>query len=260
MNLVVTDNFKHYMNQIEQIPLLTTEEEFSYATDYFNTKNSQSAKILIESNLRYVVKLAYNYKNYNMPKMDLIQEGNIGLMLALKKYNPYREVRFVHYASFWIKAYIQKYIMNNWSLLKIGTNAKSIKCFFNTDKQLEQLNQDDSFVYEFRERMKSDLSLNEINDLGIELLEELESNLPSQENLLIEYEHQTNLTNQVRCAINKLNERDQYILQHRILNDEKKTFKEISEELNISKERVRQLEEKILGNLKKELGEINGNS
>jgi RNA polymerase sigma-32 factor len=257
MNLVQYDNFNLYINEVNKIPFLTPEEEFQYAVDYFENKNYDSAKKIVQSNLKFVVKVAQGYTGYDMPTLDLIQEGNIGLLTAVRKFDPYRNTGFRTYAAWWIESYIKKYVMDNWSMFKMSTDDKARKYFFNTNKKLESI-QDATFIKEVKTRMKQELSLHTEDEFGEEIINHLKCDLPNPEALMIEYQNQSNIKDAVQVAISKLNERDQYIIEHRIM-DNTKERKEVATELGISTERVRQLEERIMRRLRNELTECNLN-
>ena len=127
---VVADSLTLYLAEIRKFPVLSDEEEHRLAVRFFEDKDLESAHALITSNLRFVVKVAYEYRHYGMKMLDLIQEGNIGLMMAVRKFDPYKGIRLISYAVWWIKAYIQNHIISAWSLLKIGTTQAQRKLFF----------------------------------------------------------------------------------------------------------------------------------
>jgi len=126
---VVADSLTLYLAEIRQFRILTEDEERFHAERLFEEKNLESAHTLITSNLRYVVKVANEYRHYGLKMLDLIQEGNIGLMIAVRKFNPYKGVRLISYAVWWIRAYIQNYVLSAWSLVKIGTTQAQRKLF-----------------------------------------------------------------------------------------------------------------------------------
>jgi len=131
---VVKNSLETYLVQINQFPLLSQEEEFELAVKYRKYNDIQAAQKLVTSNLRFVVKVALEYKSYGVKLLDLIQEGNIGLMMAVKKFNPYKGYRFISYAIWWIRAYIQNFIIKTWSLVKIGTTQAQKKLFYKIGK------------------------------------------------------------------------------------------------------------------------------
>jgi len=130
----VKDSLESYLIKINQFPLLTPEEEFGLAVKYRKYNDTEAAHKLTTSNLRFVVKVALEYKTYGVKLADLIQEGNIGLMMAVKKFNPYKGYRLISYAVWWIRAYIQNYIIKTWSLVKIGTTQAQKKLFYKIGK------------------------------------------------------------------------------------------------------------------------------
>ena len=136
------NSLESYLTQINQFPLLTQEEEFELAAKYRKPNDIEAAHKLITSNLRFVVKVAFEYKSYGVKLLDLIQEGNIGLMMAVKKFNPYKGYRFISYAIWWIRAYIQNFIIKTWSLVKIGTTQAQKKLFYKIGKVRKALESD----------------------------------------------------------------------------------------------------------------------
>lgn len=131
---VVKDSLESYLEKINLFPLLTREEEFQLATSYRNNNDVEAANKLVTSNLRFVVKMALEYKAYGVKLADLIQEGNIGLMIAVKRFDPDRGYRFITYAVWWIRAYIQNFIIKSWSLVKIGTTQSEKKLFYKSER------------------------------------------------------------------------------------------------------------------------------
>ena len=190
-----------YLAQINQFPLLTRDEEFKLAVKYRKYNDIESAQQLITANLRFVVKVAFEYKSYGVKLQDLIQEGNIGLMMAVKKFNPYKGYRFISYAIWWIRAYIQNFIIKTWSLVKIGTTQAQKKLFYKIgkvrkalesdgprEKKYERLAKDldvaKEDIIEMEQRMAArDLSLDAPFDEGQELthLDLLREDSPNQE-------------------------------------------------------------------------------
>ncbi|PLX98805.1 MAG: RNA polymerase sigma factor RpoH [Desulfuromonas sp.] len=265
----MTDSFEHYMNQINQFEILDREQEFSLAKKYQSDSDLDAAHQLICANLRFVVKIANEYRQYGMRMQDLVQEGNIGLMLAVRKFDPDRGIRLISYAVWWIRAYIHNFIIRSWSLVKIGTTQAQKKLFFKlnqTRKKLKQLTGSDTNqlvaselnlrendVAEMSVRMMArdasiDVELFEGNDytLGDSLADERSS----QEDLLLEKEQSDLLSRQVRTAMQSLNEREQKIIRERILNEENRTLQDLADDLGVSRERVRQIEQNALRKLK----------
>ena len=269
---VVTDSLRLYMNEIRKFPLLTEEDEYRYAVSFFEDKQLAAAHTLITSNLRFVVKVAYEFRHYGLKMLDLIQEGNIGLMMAVRKFNPYKGVRLISYAVWWIKAYIQNHIISSWSLLKIGTTQAQRKLFFKlrqarnalvgtdfeTDDALtaaESLRVSEQEFSEMEQRMLGDCSLNaEIpGSDGATALESLADDRLNQEELLVSLQENQNLQQKVADVVSQLNEKEQYIIAQRITADEPMTLQEIASHFSISRERVRQIEEGALRKTKQAL-------
>ncbi|APG28614.1 RNA polymerase subunit sigma-70 [Syntrophotalea acetylenivorans] len=269
---VVTDTLDLYIAQIKKFDLLSREEEYRLATSYKNHGNRQSAHRLICANLRFVVKIAHEYRGYGLKTLDLIQEGNIGMMMALRKFDPERGLKFITYAVWWIRAYINNFIMKNWSLVKIGTTQAQKKLFFKlnqTRRALRRLTgreepQDiaselavrDNEVEEMALRMAArdaslDLKLTEGSDYT--LLDSLADERENQETLLLEQEETQVLSNQVEDALAVLKERERHIIQQRILCDTPQTLQELADHYSVSRERIRQIEKAALEKLKGKL-------
>lgn len=262
VNVTTISDLQWYKNEIEKYPMLSEEEEHSLAVKYRDTNDLEAAQTLVLSNLRYVVKVANEYVRYNLPLIDLIQEGNIGLMRAVKKFDPYRAgtkgtyMRVVQYATAWIRHYIHEFIINSWSLLKIGTKPEFKQLFFNTQKQIDSGKFREVDCNEMLVRMQRDRSLNEVveGSDGILLQDTLVCDNILPDNMLIEYEEQSNTYKEVHDAIAELNEREQYLVKVRFMSDDKLTLQDIADEWGISRERVRQIEENVKKKLIKILG------
>ncbi|OGP74245.1 MAG: RNA polymerase subunit sigma-70 [Deltaproteobacteria bacterium RBG_16_49_23] len=271
---VVKNSLDTYLAQINKFPLLTPEEEFDLAEKYYRNHNDiNAAHRLITSNLRFVVKVALEYKSYGVKLLDLIQEGNIGLMMAVKKFNPHKGYRFISYAIWWIRAYMQNFIIKTWSLVKIGTTQAQKKLFYKigkvrkalesnreNEKKYELLAKDldvpKEDIIEMEQRMASrDLSLDAPFDEGKELthLDLLQEESPNQEELLAQEEEKGIREVEVRKALKRLNEKEVFIIKNRIMSDEPLTLQEIGTHLKLSRERVRQIESEALKKLKKEM-------
>lgn len=268
--LVEVDTLQRYMREINRYPLLQPEEEKRLATLYAETGERDLAYKLITANLRLVVKIAMDFQKYWMRNLlDLIQEGNIGLMQAIKKFDPYRGIKLSYYASFWIKAYILKFIMDNWKLVKIGTTQAQRKLFFSLKKEKERLraqgfeadpklistrlNVKESEVIEMDQRLGSwEFSLdsplkNDSEELHINFLTSgdtaADEHLAREEMRHIFHER----LDRFRQTL-KDNEKD--ILDRRLLAESPLTLQEIGARHNISRERVRQIEERLLKKLR----------
>lgn len=270
---VVADSLRLYLSEIRRFPLLNEDQEHKFAVAFFESKDLAAAHTLITSNLRFVVKVAYEFRHYGLKMLDLIQEGNIGLMMAVKKYNPYKGIRLISYAVWWIKAYIQNHIISSWSLLKIGTTQAQRKLFFklrqaknaissfgNSDisdvkSAAHSLDVTEQQFSEMEQRMLGDCSLNsEIpGSDGITALETLADDRQNQEELLSEKQEDLNLQQMVANIVNRLNEKERFIIENRITADEPMTLQEIASHFSISRERVRQIEEGALRKAKQAL-------
>lgn len=260
-------NLARYLHSIQQFPMLSYEEEFSLAQEYVKTKDPKISYRLITSHLRLVVKIVAQFKGYGLPIADLIAEGNMGLLTAIEKFNPHKGFRFSTYAMWWIKASIQKYILNSWSLVKIGTTAAQKKLFFNlrrikdkmnlmNDAQMSNQIIDDiaqcldvsaKEVVSMNERMKAhDGSLNAVvqneGDKGHEWMDFIADGKPNQEELLSRCEKNKWRKQQFASSLKCLNDRERDILFKRRMEEKAVTLEELSQTYHISKERVRQIE------------------
>ena len=262
----VTGTLDLYISEINRFPLLTADEEFKLAVQLKKYNNVEAAEKLIVSNLRFVVKIAHEYRSYGFGLSDLIQEGNVGLIHAVKKFDPYKGYRLISYAVWWIRAYIQNYLIKSWSLVKIGTTQAQRKLFFKlsqTKKELETLSKKNpefgeiatslgvkgSEVAEMDLRMGSrDVSLNEfINDDGDSShIDFLTYKGEDQESSLIKNEEMSLAQRDIAGALTNLSERESYIILNRIMSDDPKTLQEIGTKYNISRERARQIEKQAL--------------
>jgi RNA polymerase sigma-32 factor len=270
---VVKNSLQSYLIQINQVPLLTQEEEFQLAVTYRKYNDLKSAQKLITSNLRFVVKVAFEYKSYDVKLLDLVQEGNIGLMMAVKKFDPYKGYRFISYAIWWIRAYIQNFIIKSWSLVKIGTTQAQKKLFYKIGKVRKALESEGdsekkyellaknldvakSDIIEMEQRMSSrDFSLDAPFDEDHELthLDLLQENSLNQEEALVREEEKEIREREVVNAMKRLNEKEVYVIKNRIMADSPLTLQEIGNHLKLSRERVRQIESEALKKLKKEI-------
>ncbi len=271
---VVKNSLETYLVQINQFPLLNQEEEFKLAVRYRKYNDIEAAHKLITSNLRFVVKVAFEYKSYGVKILDLIQEGNIGLMMAVKKFNPYKGYRFISYAIWWIRAYIQNFIIKTWSLVKIGTTQAQKKLFYKigkvrkaleangeSEKKYELLARDldvtKEDIVQMEQRMSSrDLSLDAPFDESQELthLELLKEESLNQEEAIAQEEEKKIREHEVQNAMKRLNEKEVYVLQNRIMAEDPLTLQQIGDHLKLSRERVRQIESEALKKLKREFG------
>ena len=268
-------NATKYLQRMKQFPILSAEEEYDLTKKYFLNKDERIANKIITSHLRLVVKIVKGYRGYGLPADEMISEGSLGLLVALKKFNPDKGFRFSTYALWWIKAYVQKYILNSWSLVKIGTTAAQKKLFFNLRKIKNQLNLmddknlDDNTIKKIASSLSvkpielkemydrisfHDRSLNIIlnNDSGdgIEFMDLIADKTPNQEELFANRETYIYRKELFNKAINILNPREKDILFKRRLSYSPDTLEELSGVYHISKERVRQIELNSIRKLK----------
>ncbi len=271
-DLVPYDALSAYLREIRRFERLTKEEETALAIKYFNEKDMEAAYKLISSNLWLVVKIARDYERAARSVLDLIQEGNIGLMEAVKNFDPFRSVRFPSYAVWWIKAYIVRYVIANWRLVKIGTTQAQRKLFFNLKKEKERLEREgfypapklladslqvkESEIIEMEQRLSgSDLSVD--TPLNADDESNLLSILPGQESNaedILASKEMKELIDQSMDAFEKtLNENEKVIFRERMLSEDKVTLQDVAVRLDLSRERIRQIENKIRDKLKEYL-------
>jgi len=267
---VVTDTLDLYIADINRFPILPAEEEFKLAVRFKKNNDMEAAEKLVTSNLRFVVKIAYEYKNYRVKLIDLIQEGNIGLMHAVKKFDPYKGYRLISYAVWWIRAYIQNFVIKSWSLVKVGTTQAQRKLFFKlgqTKKKLQGLSEKnpefkdiaDMLNVKEREIEEMDLRLTNrdvsldasVNNEGESMyIDYLVHDGESQEKSLIKKEETALVKKNIAGALANLNQRESYIVRHRIMADKPETLQEIGNRFNVTRERTRQIEKEALKKLR----------
>ena len=256
-----------YLREIRRFPILTKEEEFQLAKDWFDHGDVDSAHKLVTSHLRLVAKIAMGYRGYGLPVSELISEGNIGMMQAVKRFDPDRGFRLATYAMWWIRAAIQEYILHSWSLVKIGTTAAQKKLFFNLRKLKRQLkaidegdlppetvatiadrlNVPEHEVINMNRRLAApDHSLNAPlradGENDAEWQDSLEDPTPNQEVEITEADELSHQRRMLESAMSELNERERHIFTQRRLIEEPMTLEELSQIYKISRERVRQIE------------------
>lgn len=268
----LSDGLSHYLEAIQKYPLLTKEEELKIAQRYVESRDPKDAEILVTSNLRFVVKVAAEYSQFGSKLIDLIQEGNVGLMHAVKEYNPYKGARLITYAVWWIKGYIQDYLMKQHSMVKIGTTHNQRKLFYNLEKEKakidrmgmeptvkllsDRLGVPERDVELMEKRMSGkDVSLNQpVGDDGSSSLLDFE---PSKDvdvtEQLIANESVAQLNMVLDNLKDKFSEKEMYILENRLLKDEPMKLQEIGTEWGVSREAVRQMEARLLKKIKKEM-------
>jgi RNA polymerase sigma-32 factor len=265
------DSFDLYQQQVQAIPLLTEEEEIGLATKLHEENDLTAARQLIMSHLRLVIKIARSYSGYGLNQADLVQEGNIGLMKAVKRFDPSRGVRLVSFAIYWIKAEIQEFVVRNWRLVKTATTKAQRKLFFNLrsmKKTLQPLKQDE--IKEIAKELnvkEADVKEMEYRFNGNEIALDYQDDDNDDEifrpisylkdenadplKQLISKESESNSISALTNAIKSIDERSRYVLESRWLNEEKsKTLHELADELGVSAERIRQIEQNALKKLK----------
>ena len=268
MSLLSPDNnLGRYLDQIKKFPMLAAEDEYNLAKDWLEKNNTKSAHKLVTSHLRLVAKIAMGYRGYGLPVADLIAEGNIGMMHAVKKFDPEKGFRLATYAMWWIKAAIQEFVLRSWSQVKIGTTANQKKLFFNLRKIKSKINAledgdlspkqvnhiaktldvpEDDVISMNRRMLGGDHSLNaQMNKNDGEETEWqdlLTDERENQETLFARHEEKTIKNKLMVDALNLLKSREKDIIIKRRLTDEPKTLEELSQEYKVSRERVRQIE------------------
>ena len=265
------DSFDLYQQQVQAIPLLTEKEEMNLAKKLHEENDLNAARQLIMSHLRLVIKIARSYSGYGLNQSDLVQEGNIGLMKAVKRFDPSRGVRLVSFAMYWIKAEIQEFVVRNWRLVKTATTKAQRKLFFNLrsmKKTLQPLKQEE--IKEIAKELnvkESDVKEMEYrfngNEIALDYQDEdnedevfrpisyLQDENADPVKQLISKESESNNLSALSNAIKSIDERSRYVLESRWLNEEKsKTLHELADELGVSAERIRQIEQNALKKLK----------
>lgn len=265
-----------YLKKINQFPMLSNEEEKKLAIDWLKNGNTKSAQKLVTSHLRLVAKIAMGYRGYGLPLFDLVSEGNLGLIQAIRKFDPDKGFRLATYAIWWIRASIQEYVLHSWSLVKIGTTAAQKKLFFNlrrlrnqlkkyeegylTNDQIKSISQDLGVTEDEVKQMEGrvfnqDFSLNTpLNDENdsewIDQVEDENIDLVNRVEERDELDKRKALYSQ---AVKKLEPRELEILTARRLDEEPKTLEDLSQKYSISRERVRQIENKAIKKLQEEI-------
>ena len=268
-------SLSHYLQQIKKFPMLDAEEEYMLAKNWKTTGNLKSAEKLVTSHLRLVAKIAMGYKGYGLPVNEMISEGNVGLMQAVKKFEPEKGFRLATYAMWWIKASIQEYILRSWSLVKIGTTTAQKKLFFNLKKLKNQISPrtegdlKDEHVTEIAKRLdvKKDevISMNRrlsgkehslnapIGEDGEEWQDWVVDKEMDQELKFAQKEEMDHRKDLLKKSVEILNDREKEILYARRLNDDPTTLEELSKKYKISRERIRQIENKAFEKVQKHM-------
>ena len=276
-SLAKTDPLAVYMQEAKRYPLLTREEEHDLAVKLYEDDDVDAARRLVTSNLRLVVKIAHDYRRAYRNLLDLVQEGNIGLLQAVKKYDPYRGVKLSSYAAWWIRAYILKFILNNWRMVKIGTTQAQRKLFFNLRKEKEKLEQmgfapdhkllaarldvTEKEVIEMDRRlaggdMSLDIPVSRDEEGGQTRMDMLSSEHASRPDVAAEAgQIQGMLREKLQAFGATLKGREKEIFDDRLLTDEPVTLQELGDRFGVSRERTRQLEKRLVGRLRTYLEE-----
>ncbi len=265
-----------YLDEIRKFPMLEPQQEYMLAKNYLEHDNSDAAHQLVTSHLRLVAKIAMGYRGYGLPISEVISEGNVGLMQAVKRFDPEKGFRLATYAMWWIKAAIQEYILRSWSLVKLGTTANQKRLFFNLRKAkssiqalddgdlrpdqvtaiAEKLNVPESDVISMNRRLSGDSSLNspirQEADSG-EWQDWLVDESESQEAILAENEELDNRRALLKEALSVLNDREKRIFEQRRLVEEPMTLEALSGEFGVSRERVRQIEVRAFEKVQKQV-------
>ncbi|MBX2830816.1 MAG: RNA polymerase sigma factor RpoH [Rhodospirillales bacterium] len=259
------EGFSGYLREVWKFPMLTVDEEYMLSHRYLDHDDTEAAHKLVTSHLRLVAKIAFGYRGYGLPMADLVAEGNTGLMRAVQKFDPERGFRLSTYAMWWIRAAVTEYILQSWSMVKLGTMAAQKKLFFSLRKAKRQLNIYDNGelspdeadkvaeklgvtgreALEMNRRLAArDFSLNTPmpKDEGMEYLDTLSSDAPSPEAIVADAEERVLHNGMLKNALGELPEREQEIIKARFLSDDPITLEKLGERFGVSRERVRQLE------------------
>lgn len=268
-----TDTLQHYLKQVASFPLLSQEEEQELARRVLDQDDSEAALRLVTSHLRLAVKIAMEFQRIWMRSvLDLIQEGNVGLLQAVKKFDPDKGVRFSYYATFWIRAYIMKFIRDNWRMVKLGTTQPQRRLFYNLGKERRRLQQQgydtdnatlaanlgvsEEEVSEMLQRMDApDMSLDAPvkDEQGASHMELLPALGPGVEEEVAASERSNLARRQIDAVLPELNDKEADILRTRLLTDSPETLREIGERHGVSRERIRQLEERLVSRLRERM-------
>ena len=268
LDLESSDALDYYLAQLRETPLLTKEQEEELFSRLHNADDMDAARKLVMSHLRFVVHIAKTYKGYGLPLLDIIQEGNVGLMKAVKKFDPSKKVRLLSFAIYWIRAEIHEFVLKNWRIVKVATTKAQRKLFFKlrskktssnwlsekeADDIASELNVDAKTVKLMENRLSgTDVAFDPVDD---------EDNAPSAYltqntnplSLLEAQDSENNNSKKLAEALSELDERSRDIISQRFLSENKPTLDELSKKYKVSKERIRQIEEKSLTTLKESI-------
>lgn len=268
--------FQKYLTAIERYPVLDRARELSLATAY-HAKDKAAGDLLVCCNLRYVVKIAIGYRGYGFRLSELVAEGNVGLLQAVRRFEPERGLRFMTYASYWVRAHVLSYILKHWSLVGVGTGPMQSKLFFRlhrekakllartgnaenvTAKLAEKFNCTEERIRRMEQRIDGrDVSLDAkaYRDGNVTIMDTLSDGRASQEHTVSRKEVSTLVQERVADALKRLDEREQVIVRRRLLGAEKQTLSELGKHLGLSRERVRQLEQRVKTKLRRTLADL----
>ncbi len=270
-DLLAPDALTQYLMKIRNYPVLTKDEEHKLAVKYFESGDRDSAELLVKSNLKFVVKIAMEYSKFGAKLIDIIQEGNVGLMHALKEYNPYKGVKLISYAVWWIRGYIQDYMMKQQSMVKIGTNQKQRKLFYQLEKEQakvrheglestplllsQRLEVNEKDVVEMQQRLQNkDLSLDQtMNDdsQASWLDQQTDETVEPMDEMFIQAEQLDLLKDKIEELKKDLNPKEIQLLDQRLLSENPVTLKSLGDEWNVTREAARQTEARLIEKIKK---------
>ena len=264
-SLTRTDVLSQYIAEVNRYPLLTREEEQRIAILYYKTKDKKYAHMLVTANLRFVIKVATEYTRFGKKLLELIQEGNIGLLSAVQEFNPYKEVRLITYAVWWIRGCILEYLLKQSSIVKMGTNKKQKKIFYALRKEIKNLNEFQKQIPQFAKKLNikpedvlavgqrvinADVSLDDASQNIEKIYKSQNENLETPENIFEKKETLNRLKENIKQIKKNLSKKEQFILEKRILAEDKLTLLQIGSLYNTTKEAVRQMEGRIIKKIK----------
>ncbi|MBI5236707.1 MAG: sigma-70 family RNA polymerase sigma factor [Deltaproteobacteria bacterium] len=247
--ILTTDSLNIYLAEVNRYPLMSHEEESRFAERYYKTRGVEDAHRLVTSNLRFVVKIALEYRNYGVKLSDLIQEGNVGLMVAVKKFNPFKGFRLITYAGWWIRSFIQECILKATGMVRHGSKALKKKLFYKKDRAETNapLPVDMPPVEEHLPDISLDVALSDGKATRMDMLQDLDSD-PHQ---TIEVrQNEAVVKKEVGYALAKLNDKERMVIQGRLLSDEPESLATLGVRLGLTRERVRQIEAVAMKKLK----------
>lgn len=248
--ILTTDSLNIYLAEVSRYPLMTHEEESRIAERYYKTRCVEDAHRLVTSNLRFVVKIAIEYRNYGVKLSDLIQEGNVGLMVAVKKFNPFKGFRLITYASWWIRSFIQEFILKATGMVRHGSKALKRKLFYKKDREESNAPGQTSSGEEHLADISLDVVLSDGKSTRMDMLPDDESD-PYQ--AVQVRQEQAIVKKQVGSALAKLNDKERVVIEGRLLADEPESLAALGIRLGLTRERVRQIEAAAIKKLKNTL-------